>query len=66
MGLTPLDSGWSWVILCSGFATHFLVGGFAYATGVYYREFLEVFNESKGMTAWITGPHYGTLCGVGE
>ena len=29
-------------------------------------EFLSVFNESKGTTAWISSLNYGFLCGIGE
>ncbi len=62
---TPLDSGWSWVVLGSAFLANFFTVGFSYAIGVYYLEFLHVFDESKGLTAWIAGLHYGTLCGAG-
>ncbi len=66
MGLTPMDSGWSWIVLGSAFVAHFFTVGFSYAIGVYYSEFLHVFGESKGTTAWIAGLHYGILCGVGN
>ncbi len=61
-----MDSGWSWVVCFVAFVSHLLTVGFSYAIGVYYVEFLEVFNESKGTTAWISALNYGVLCCGGE
>ena len=61
-----MDSGWSWIVCAAAFITHTLTIGFSYAIGVYYVEFLSVFNESKGTTAWISSLNYGFLCGIGE
>ena len=61
-----MDSGWSWIVCAAAFITHTLTIGFSYAIGVYYVEFLTVFNESKGTTAWISSLNYGFLCGIGE
>ena len=61
-----MDSGWSWVVCCAAFITHTLTIGFSYGIGVYYVEFLTVFKESKGTTAWISSLNYGFLCGLGE
>ncbi len=43
-----------------------LTSGFSYVIGVYYVEFLEVFNETRATTAWISSLNYGTLCIIGE
>ena len=61
-----MDGGWSWIVCAAAFITHTLTVGFSYAIGVYYVEFLTVFNESKGTTAWISSLNYGCLCGIGE
>ena len=61
-----MDTGWSWVVCGAAFVTHTLTIGFSYGIGVYYVEFLTVFKESKGTTAWISSLNYGFLCGLGE
>ena len=60
------DSGWSWVVCGITFVIKMLTNGFSYAIGVYYVEFLNVFNESKGTTAWISGLNLGVFLGVGK
>lgn len=41
----------------------FLADGVTYSFGVLYTEFLEVFKESKGATAWVASLLVGvTLC----
>ena len=61
-----VDSGWSWVICAVAFVSHTLTGGFSFATGVYYVEFLNVFNESKGKTALISSINLSAQLGIGK
>ena len=60
-----MDEGYSWIVLAASFVTNMLTIGFTYSIGVYYVEFLSVFNESKGYTALISSLNFGMLCGVG-
>ena len=50
----------------AAFIVHALTSGFSFSTGVYYAEFLYVFNESKATTALISSLNLGTFCGVGR
>ena len=43
-----------------------LTTGFTYAIGVYYVEFLAVFNKSNGQTAWISSLKYGIQGAMGK
>ena len=47
------------------FIAHFLTCGVSYSIGVYYVTFLDVFNESNGVTSWIASLNTGTLCASG-
>ncbi len=40
--------------------------GFSFAIGVYYVEFLDVFNESRATTAWISSLNFGVMCFIGK
>ena len=61
-----MDRGWSWVICSVAFITQLLTNGFCFAIGIYYVEFLSVFNESKAKTAWISALHVGVFMGIGD
>ena len=61
-----MDRGWSWVVCGAAFITQMLTVGFIAAIGVYYVEFLSVFEESKATTAWISSLNYGALSIVGR
>ena len=61
-----MDRGWSWVVCGAAYFTHMLTIGFTYGIGVYYVEFLSVFNENKGFTALIPSINLGMLCGIGR
>ena len=61
-----MDRGWSWVICGEAFFVQMLTTGFTYAIGVYYVEFLAVFNESNGQTAWISSLKYGIQGAMGK
>ncbi|XP_016076328.1 PREDICTED: monocarboxylate transporter 9 [Miniopterus natalensis] len=47
------DGGWGWVIVLVSFFTQFLCYGSPVAVGVLYIEWLDVFGEGKGKTAWV-------------
>nr|XP_056706055.1 monocarboxylate transporter 9 [Euleptes europaea] len=47
------DGGWGWVIVLVSFFTQFLCYGSPLAVGVLYLEWLDIFGEGKGKTAWV-------------
>ncbi|XP_066456889.1 monocarboxylate transporter 9 [Eleutherodactylus coqui] len=49
----PPDGGWGWVIVFASFFIQFLCYGSPLAVGVLYVEWLEIFDEGKGKTAWV-------------
>ncbi|KAG8552469.1 hypothetical protein GDO81_004542 [Engystomops pustulosus] len=49
----PPDGGWGWIIVVASFFIQFLCYGSPLAVGVLYVEWLEVFDEGKGKTAWV-------------
>ncbi|CAJ0936398.1 unnamed protein product [Ranitomeya imitator] len=49
----PPDGGWGWVIVLTSFFIQFLCYGSPLAVGVLYVEWLEIFDEGKGKTAWV-------------
>ncbi|KAG5855417.1 monocarboxylate transporter 9b [Anguilla rostrata] len=48
-----LDGGWGWVIVVVSFMAQFLAYGSPQSVGVLYPEWLDAFQEGKGMTAWV-------------
>ncbi|XP_068114466.1 monocarboxylate transporter 9 [Hyperolius riggenbachi] len=54
----PPDGGWGWVIVTASFFIQFLCYGSPLSVGVLYVEWLDVFDEGKGKTAWV-----GSLAG---
>lgn len=54
----PPDGGWGWIIVTASFFIQFLCYGSPLAVGVLYVEWLDVFDEGKGKTAWV-----GSLAG---
>lgn len=60
-----VDTGWAFLVAIAAGLCHFLTLGFAMAFSSFYVIFLEVFNESKGLTAWIGSINYGMMCAVG-
>ena len=61
-----VDGRYSWVVCAVAFSAHLLTSGFSFSIGVYYVEFLNVFNQSKGTTAWVASLNFGILCLVGK
>ena len=53
--LTPLppDGGYGWVIVGASFMCNVIIDGMAFSVGILNSEFLRVFGEGKGKTAWI-------------
>ncbi|XP_063291033.1 monocarboxylate transporter 9 isoform X1 [Pelobates fuscus] len=49
----PPDGGWGWVIVTISFFIQFLCYGSPLSVGVLYVEWLDVFEEGKGKTAWV-------------
>ncbi|CAI9622290.1 unnamed protein product [Staurois parvus] len=49
----PPDGGWGWIIVAASFFIQFLCYGSPLAVGVLYVEWLDVFDEGKGKTAWV-------------
>ncbi|XP_074088392.1 monocarboxylate transporter 9 [Macrotis lagotis] len=49
----PPDGGWGWVIVLASFFTQFLSYGSPLAVGVLYIQWLDLFHEGKGTTAWV-------------
>ncbi|KAM8924489.1 monocarboxylate transporter 9 [Pelodytes ibericus] len=47
------DGGWGWVIITVSFFIQFLCYGSPLAVGVLYVEWLDMFDEGKGKTAWV-------------
>ena len=64
--VTPVDTGWSWVVLFIVFLTQFSAAGFASSLGIYYVLFLDIFREGEVLTAMTTSINYAVLCGVGR
>jgi MFS family permease len=50
---TPPDGGWGWVVVFASFINHVIVDGITFTFGVFYIEFLEEYEESKGKTALV-------------
>ncbi|KAI1886915.1 hypothetical protein AGOR_G00200690 [Albula goreensis] len=48
-----LDGGWGWVVVVASFMAQFLAYGSPQSVGVLYPEWLEEFQEGKGLTAWV-------------
>ncbi|XP_041060585.1 monocarboxylate transporter 14-like [Carcharodon carcharias] len=47
------DRGWAWMVVLASFIMHVLVMGSQMALGILYVEWLEEFNQSRGLTSWI-------------
>lgn len=67
-GPTPRapDGGWGWVVVACSFLALLLGNGPPQAVGILYPEWLLVFEEGKGTTAWVVSLVGGIGCIVGE
>lgn len=48
-----MDGGWGWVVVVASFIAMLLAYGSPLSVGVLYLEWLNAFQASKGMTAWV-------------
>ncbi|KAL2078406.1 hypothetical protein ACEWY4_026091 [Coilia grayii] len=48
-----LDGGWGWAVVAACFLALFLAYGSPQSVGVLYPEWLSVYQQGKGMTAWV-------------
>ncbi|XP_050502934.1 monocarboxylate transporter 5 isoform X2 [Diabrotica virgifera virgifera] len=59
----PPDGGWGWMVVFGSFMIHVVTDGVTYCFGIFYDEFLDYFQEGKGLTSWILSILVGvTLC----
>ncbi|XP_068136600.1 monocarboxylate transporter 14 [Hyperolius riggenbachi] len=62
---TNIDRGWAWMVVLSSFLVHVLVMGSQMALGILNMEWLEEFNQSRGLTAWVSSLTMGITLIVG-
>ncbi|NXU56727.1 MOT14 protein, partial [Turnix velox] len=60
-----IDRGWAWMIVLSSFLVHILIMGSQMALGILNMEWLEEFNQSRGLTAWVSSLSMGITLIVG-
>ncbi|KAM9378729.1 monocarboxylate transporter 14 [Phaethornis superciliosus] len=60
-----IDARWAWMIVLSSFIVHILVIGSQMALGILNIEWLEEFNQSRGLTAWVSSLSMGITLIVG-
>ncbi|XP_009999940.1 PREDICTED: monocarboxylate transporter 14 isoform X2 [Chaetura pelagica] len=60
-----IDGGWAWMIVLSSFLVHILIMGSQMALGILNIEWLEEFNQSRGLTAWVSSLSMGITLIVG-
>ncbi|XP_077147314.1 monocarboxylate transporter 14 isoform X2 [Ranitomeya variabilis] len=60
-----IDGGWAWMVVLSSFLVHLLVMGSQMALGILNMEWLEEFDQSRGLTAWVSSLTMGITLIVG-
>ncbi|XP_069583963.1 monocarboxylate transporter 14 [Ranitomeya imitator] len=60
-----VDGGWAWMVVLSSFLVHLLVMGSQMALGILNMEWLEEFDQSRGLTAWVSSLTMGITLIVG-
>ncbi|XP_069871505.1 monocarboxylate transporter 14 [Dipodomys merriami] len=60
-----IDGGWAWMMVLSSFFVHILIMGSQMALGVLNVEWLEEFQQSRGLTAWVSSLSMGITLIVG-
>ncbi|NWI66618.1 MOT14 protein, partial [Todus mexicanus] len=60
-----IDGGWAWMIVLSSFLVHILTMGSQMALGILNMKWLEEFNQSRGLTAWVSSLSMGITLIVG-
>ncbi|XP_078575695.1 monocarboxylate transporter 12-like [Branchiostoma floridae x Branchiostoma japonicum] len=61
LGVKQPDGGWGWVVVSGAFFVHAGMLATALSFGVFYAEFREVFQESAGITSFISSILVGTM-----
>ncbi|XP_064649285.1 monocarboxylate transporter 13-like [Lineus longissimus] len=56
---------WGWMVVVAAFVTNFIVVGLSNSSGLYYTEWMDHFQSSSGVTAWIGSMNIGLLCLAG-
>ncbi|XP_075717363.1 monocarboxylate transporter 14 [Rhinoderma darwinii] len=64
-GNPNIDGGWAWMVVLSSFLVHLLVMGSQMALGILNMEWLEEFDQSRGLTAWVSSLTMGITLIVG-
>ena len=62
----PPDGGWGWVVVLASLVTNIIVDGVCFSFGMFYVEFIDVFKEGRGKTAWVGSLVPGMYLGIGE
>jgi len=60
------DGGWGWVVTFAAFMVGVILDGISFSFGIFYRELLLHFRESKSLTSWIISVLNGTYLGIGK
>ncbi|WAR27765.1 MOT12-like protein [Mya arenaria] len=59
------DGGWGWAVTFAAFMVGVILDGISFSFGIFYRELLQYFEESKSLTSWIISVLNGTYIGIG-
>lgn len=60
------DGGWGWVVTFAAFMVGLILDGISFSFGLFFKELLAHFNESKSLTSWIISVLNGTYLGIGK
>ncbi len=60
------DTPYSWVVCLAAFTSSFMTVGFSHAIGIYFVVFRDIFEETAGVTSWVSSLNYGVLCMSGK
>ncbi|XP_045207943.2 monocarboxylate transporter 3-like [Mercenaria mercenaria] len=59
------DGGWGWVVTFAAFMVGVILDGISFSFGIFFKELLVYFKESKSLTSWIISVLNGTYLGIG-
>ncbi|XP_046548152.1 monocarboxylate transporter 14-like [Haliotis rubra] len=60
-----VDGGWAWVVLVASYMNGFLLSGVCYMGGMFQVVLLEHFQQSVGLTAWVTSVYASLMLFAG-
>ena len=60
------DGGWGWVIVFGSFMISLICDGFSYTTGIFYENFLQVYNETETVTSIFDSIMTGMVFAAGN